>query len=279
MKTSIKHLLTVCFVAGTTLYASAQTLPKPSPGAEVEQTVGATEIQIEYSRPGVKGRTIFGDLVPFDKVWRFGANSATTIEIEHSLFIGGEELKAGTYSMFATPGKTSWTIVFNTDTKASSDSYDTKKDALRVITKPVENSFTETFTLGFDNISDTSANIVVLWENTKVAIPFTVNTKENSIANIKEAIKEGDDLNSVYNNAANFYYGTMKDNKTALEYVNKSISLKEDYRNLFLKARIISATNKVEAVTIATKALELAKKDGSVGYQNFISGTIAKWNK
>lgn len=275
----MKNALLALIVAGTSCIANAQTLPKPSPGSEVEQTVGATEIEIEYSRPGVKGRTIFGGLVPYDKVWRFGANSATQISTEHSLFIGGVELKAGTYSMFAIPGKETWTIIFNSDLQASEATYTEKKDVLRVISKPVKNSFTESFTLGFDNLRDTSASIVVLWENTKVSIPFTVDTKANSIANIEAAEKKGEDLNSVYNNAANFYYSTMKDNTKALEYVNKSIALDENYRNLFLKARIISDTKKDEAVILAKKAYELAKKTGSKGYQNFISGTIEKWTK
>lgn len=279
MNKLMKNLLSACVIASTALYANAQTLPKPSPGSEVEQTVGATEIEIEYSRPGVKGRTIFGDLVPYDKVWRFGANAATQITTEHSLFFAGTELKAGSYSMFAIPGKDNWTIIFNSDLSASEATYTKDKDVLRVVTKPVENSFTESFTIGFNDLRDTSASIVVLWENTKVSIPFTVNTIANSIANIEAAEKKGENLNDVYNNAANFYYGTVKDNDKALEYVNKSIALEENYRNLFLKARIISDTKKDEAVILAKKAFELAKKTGSKGYQNFISGTIEKWTK
>lgn len=126
----MKKLLLLLAVAGTTFYASAQTLPKPSPEAEVEQLIGATEIELNYSRPGVKNRKVFGELVPFDKLWRFGANAATTISTEHSLFFQGKELKAGTYSVFAVPNKTTWEIIFNTDTKATTDSYSSDKTVL-----------------------------------------------------------------------------------------------------------------------------------------------------
>lgn len=276
----MKKLLLLLIGAGTAIYSSAQTLPKPSPGAEVEQQIGATEIEINYSRPGAKDRTVFGELVPFDKLWRFGANSATTISTEHTLIFEEGKLEAGTYAVFAIPNKDSWEIIFNTDTKASADDYNQEKDALRVKAAVSENAFTETFTLSFDNIRDESATFVVLWEKTKVAVDFKLNTKENSIANINEAVEKGEDLSSVYNNAANFYFSSLKDNKTALDYVNKSVELGADYRNLFLQARILAEQGKKdEALNIANKALDLAKENASIGYQNFISGTIEKWSK
>ena len=276
----MKKLLLLLIGAGTAVYSSAQTLPKPSPGAEIEQQIGATEIEISYSRPGAKERTVFGELVPFQKLWRFGANSATTITTEHALTFAEGELKAGTYSVFAIPNDDIWVIIFNTDTKASTDEYTKEKDALRVKAKSTENPFTETFTLGFDNIKEESASLVILWEKTKVELPFTLNTKENSIANIKAAVEKGEDLNSVYNNAANYYYGSLKDNKTALEYVNKSVALGEDYRNLFLQARILyDLGEKDKAIEIGSRANEYAGKNASIGYQNFISGTISKWSK
>lgn len=276
----MRKLLLLLAVVGTALFASAQTLPKPSPGAEVAQTVGATNIELNYSRPGVKGRTIFDKLVPFEKLWRFGANDATTITTEHSLFFEGQELKAGTYSVFAMPGKESWVVFFNTDTKATTDSYSDEKTVLKVEAKVSENSFTESLFIGFDNVKDESASIVALWEKTKVEIPFTVNTKENSIKNIEAAVKVGENLESVYYNAANYYYGSAKDNKMALKYVEKSLKEGENYRNLFLQGRIMyDLGKKDDGIKYTKKALKLAEKDGSVGYQNFIKGTLDKWTK
>ena len=120
----------------------------------------------------------------------------------------------------------------------------------------------------------------MLWEKTRVEVPFTLNTKENAISNIEDAIKEGENLSAVFSNAANYYYSSLKDNKTALEYVNKSINLEENYRNLFLKARInYDSDQKDAAIKLAKKALVDAEKNASKGYQNFISGTLEKWSK
>lgn len=276
----MKKLLLLLAVVGTTIYSSAQTLPKPSPQAEVEQQVGATEIEIKYSRPGVKQRDIFGGLVQYDKLWRFGANSATTISFDHSLFFNGQELKAGTYSILVIPGKESWKVMFNTDTDASEESYKAEKTVLTVEGKVSKNPFTESFFIGFDNIKDESASIISMWEETKVEIPFTVKTKENSLRNIEEAIKEGEDLKSVYNNAANYFYGSLKDYKGALKYVDQSISLDENFGNLFLKSRILyELGEKKEAQSIGAKSVKMAEKDASIGYYNFIKATVDKWSK
>lgn len=262
------------------MFSNAQKLPKPSPGAELEQMVGATEIEIEYSRPGVKDRVIFGELVPYGEVWRFGANSATTFSNEHSLFFETGELKAGKYAVFAIPNKDSWEVIFNTDTKAGAEEYTQDKDALRIKVNVVENSFTETFTLGFDKLRDESASFVALWENVKVEVPFTLKTKEDALSNINKAVAKGKDLKSVYSNAANYYYGTLKDYKTALDYVEKSINEEKDFGNLFLKSRILFESGKKdEAIKLAKTAYELSLTTASIGYQNFISGTIARWSK
>lgn len=275
----MKKLISLLFIVGTSVYSNAQTLPKASPEAEVEQTIGATKIELEYSRPGVKNRAIFGGLIPYSSMWRFGANSATTISTEHSLFFKGKELKKGTYSMFAIPEKEGWKIIFNKDEKATVDSYDENKTALIVSGNVTENSFTETLFIGFDNLKEESASLIVLWDKTKVEVPFTIDTKINAKHNIEKAIKKGENLNKVYNNAANYYYGSTDDKKLALEFVNKSIKIEENYRNLFMKARIIyDMGEKKEAVILAEKALKLSES-ASKGYQGFISGTISKWTK
>lgn len=272
-----KIITTLSFVLAA-FTSFAQDLPKPSPLGTVSQKIGVTDIKLEYSRPSVKDRIIFGDLVPFDKLWRFGANSCTKMTTTSSLYFNEGELKAGTYSLFAIPSKNSWEIIFNTDTdQGGTEDYSMEKDALRVKVVPKENSKTETFTLTVDNITDESATFTVLWANTRVDIPFKVKTDELAKKNIEESIGG---IDKIYNNAANYYYGSLKDYKKALEYVEKSIAMKETYGNLFLKARIIyELGQKDEAVKLANKALDIAKVAEAKGYMNFIETTLTKWAK
>ena len=267
--------LAVALVAFTT---NAQELPRPSPLGTLTQKVGVTDVKLEYFRPSAKDRKVFGELVPFDKLWRFGANGCTKITTSTSLYFGDSELKAGTYSVFAIPGKDTWEIIFNTDTdQGGTEDYSKDKDALRVKAVSKENSPTETFTLSIDNITDGSASIVVLWEKTKVEIPFKVKTDELAKKNIEASIGG---IDQIYNNAANYYYGSLKDYKKALEYVEKSVAMKETYGNLFLKARVIYEQGKKdEAVKLANKALGIAKAADAKGYVNFIEGTLTKWAK
>lgn len=277
----MKKMILTLLVGLMVLSSYAQELPRPSPWGETKAMVGVTEVAVEYYRPGVKGRTIFGGLLPYGELWRFGANGATQFTTTHELHFGDQKLAAGTYSVFAIPNENgTWQIIFNTDTEAGTADYTEDKDALRVDAKAQVGAFTETFTLSFDNVKNNSANFVVLWENLRVELPFEVDTDKNAMANIDEAIKKGENLGSVYGNAADYYYNTVKDTDKALELVDKSIEKGESFRNLFLKARILGGNGeKAKAITLATKALKLAEEAGSKGYANFISGTIADWKE
>ncbi|MCB0510244.1 MAG: DUF2911 domain-containing protein [Bacteroidetes bacterium] len=275
----MKNLLLIIATFLMAMSTSAQTLPKPSPLGTNSQVVGVTSVSFEYSRPGVKDREIFGGLLAYGELWRFGANSATKFTIDTDIKFEEGILAAGSYAMFAIPNKDMWTIIFNKDTKQSgTESYSQDLDALRVKVKAMENSFTETFTLGVDNVRNDGASLVMLWDKTKLEIPFTVETNKLAEYNIQEAEKKGENLADVYGNAANFYYGTLKDYNKALAYADKSIKLGENYRNVFMKARILKELgNTKEATTLATKALDLATKEDAKGYMNFISGTLDSW--
>ncbi len=269
-------------VAGTALFANAQLLPKPSPMGEVEQIVGVTEIELEYSRPSANGRTIFGGLVPYDALWRFGANASTKIETDGPLEFDSGVLEAGTYAIFAIPRENGvWDIIFNKDSKgAGASGYSDEEDVLRVIAGSSDNSFTETFTLGIDKITTNSASIVALWENLKVEIPFKVNTDERATENIKAAIDKGEDLDKVYNNVAGYHFNYTGDYEKALEYADKSVAIKEFHANLFTKARSLEKLGrKEEAIELAKKALEMAEAAGSMGFAQFIAGTLENWTK
>lgn len=258
----------------------AQYLPTPSPLAKVEQKVGVSDLALEYSKPSVKGRTIFGELVPFDKVWRLGANANTKFTSSTAITIGGKEMPAGTYSVFATPSeKGEWLIAFNSDSEQrGTGDYDSKKDVTTIKVKATDNSFNETLIIEINNITSNSGVISIKWEKLRVDVPFTLATNELAKKNINEAVKKGENLDEVHNNAANFYYQSLKDNKTAMMHVEKSIAIKGSYRAYFLKARLLQEDGKTkEAIALGEKAHKLAVEAKSKGYASFIESTVNKW--
>ena len=277
----MKKLLILLSALSIAYSASAQELPKPSPLSKVEQKVGLTDLSIEYSRPSAKGRTIFGELVPYDKMWRLGANMATKLEISTPITVGGKELSKGAYSMQAIPAENGdWTIIINSDANLRGLSgYDKKKDVLRINAKAMVNSFTETFTMGFDKLTNNSAVISIKWEKLRIDVPFTVNTEKIAKENIAAAIKKGEDLDKVYSSAAS-YYSSIKDYKTALMYVDKSLKIKKSHQAMFTKANILRAKgDKAGAIKAGKEALELANKAESKGWANYIKGNVEKWEK
>ncbi len=277
----MKKLLISIAAIGFAYTATAQELPKPSPMSEVEQLVGLTEVEIDYSRPSAKGRTIFGELVPYDKMWRMGANMATTLEISTPITVGGKEIEKGTYSLQAIPAENGdWTIIINADAKLRGLSgYDEKKDVLRLKAKAMTNSYTETFTIGFDKLTNNSAVIAIEWEKLKVEVPFTVDTDKIAKANIAAAIKEGKDLDKVYSSAAS-YFNDTKDFKTALMYADKSLEVKQSHQAMFTKANILKASgDKAGAIKTGKEAMALATKAESKGWADYIKRNVEEWEK
>jgi hypothetical protein len=277
-------------------YVSAQQPPlaikplRPSQKASVMQTIGVTDITITYSRPPVKGRTIFADapatmaarakgeatldnqnerkagepIVPYDHVWRAGANEATMFVITDDVLINGQPLKAGTYSMHAIPGKDEWTIIFNNDAgQWGSFSYDDKKDALRVKTKAqMVSDNQELLSYSFDPVTDNSATVNLRWE--KIRVPFTVEVKDVRAAwrARADALIAANPTNEVLPlQVANTYAG-FKNWDEALKFVDQSIKVKETFRNLSAKANILwGAGRKPEALTAADAAIAKGKAD------------------
>lgn len=155
----------------------AQDAPAPSPLGKVHQRVGLTDIELTYSRPGVKDRTIFAadGLVPYGEVWRTGANARTTISFSTDVMVDGNKVPTGDYSIFTIPGKEEWTVIFNKVTDKGVGSYDKANDALRVTVEAQEYPVTvETLTMGFGNITDTSTDMYLIWEDTMIMVPITV---------------------------------------------------------------------------------------------------------
>lgn len=243
------------------------------------QTVGFTDITITYSRPGVKGRQIWGGLVPYDKVWRSGANEATTIAFSDDVTINGQPLPKGTYSLHTIPGKDEWTIVFNnTANQWGSFSYDPAKDALRVKAKPQAAPFAEWLTYEIPQLTPDQATVTIHWEN--LAVPFTIgtNTTQKVLADARAAVAAAkpDDWQTPLR-AATFAI----ENRVALDEGNKwldqSIKINENIRNLFEKARAQAmAGDRAGAIATAQKAISKAgeKDKDEVGE---IQHSIESW--
>lgn len=277
----MKNLVLSLFLVltlGWSMQAQIST-PAPSPLAKMEQMVGLTEVHLEYSRPSAKGRTIFGDLVPYDKLWRTGANAATKVTFSENVVIEGQDLEAGSYALFTIPGENEWTIIFNTDTEqGGTGNYDEEKDALRVTVKPQALSqHVETFTIGINDITSSSATMNLRWENTQVIVPFTVFTDMQVEASIAQVM--GGPSSRDYYAAASYYLAEGKDPKQALEWINKHLEMDEPkFWTLLAKSRIQAEAGNLKA---AIKTAEQSKKMAmDAGYDNYVKmneENIAMW--
>lgn len=259
---------------------AAQDLPRLSPNASVSQIVGLTDVSITYSRPGVKERTIWGGLVPYNKMWRTGANEATKITIGDDVKINGQPLPAGSYSLFTIPGESGWTVIFNKNTElAGTNGYDEKEDALRIQVKPQAAEFVERMEFVFTDLKDNSATVALHWE--KLLVPFTVEVDVHSraVENIQKALAEAkpDDYLTPFR-SANYYFNSDTDLEQALEWINKSVSIKETYFNTSVQARLYGKLGKYkEAIAAAEKSIQLRKADDSDADTSEMEKMIGEW--
>jgi hypothetical protein len=240
------------------------------------QTIGTTDMTITYSRPGVKGRQIWGALVPYDKVWRTGANEATSISFSDDVSINGQSLAKGTYSLHSIPGKDSWTLIFNkVADQWGSYSYDQAKDALRVTVTPQQAPMTEWLTFEVPQLSADKATVVLRWEN--LAVPFTVNTDstKRTIAALKSAMNPG--WQTFYQAANLAYEGKAATDDEINTWLGESIKRNENAQNLWLKARMQQrAGQTAEARKIADAAIAKATAAQSALVED-IKRQIATW--
>ena len=258
------------------------TTPQPSPKATVEQRVGLTDISIEYSRPGVRGRTIFGDLVPFGKTWRTGANSNTKVTFSSDVSIDGQTLKAGSYGLYTVPNENSWEIMFYAESDNSGvprDWDNTKvvaKTSVEVYSMPMN---VETFTITFDDVSSTSAVIGLLWEKTYVGIKFEVPT-DKLVSETIDAVMAASPEAGDYYNAAIYYRQQDIDIKKANEWMEKAMSLTEKpaFWQLRQQSLIYAKMGETEkAIAVAEKSLELSKAAGNEAYVKMNTQSLAEW--
>jgi hypothetical protein len=259
--------------------ATAQDLPKDSPLGEVKQVVGLTNVDVTYSRPSVRDRKIFGDLLPFDKLWRLGANANTTISFDSPVLINGEKLDKGTYSMFAIPGKDTWMIIFNRNSKQSGEGdYKQEEDALRVKAAPKPCEFTETLTFDFDAVKDDKANLQIRWEHTLVSVEIAANATPQALANIKEAMAGKDVKASTYGNSARFMLDRGMQPKEALGWAQTAVKMDPKFYNLYTLALAQAANEKyMDAVATAKKSMQAAQAAGNDAYVKMNDKNIKEW--
>lgn len=237
-------------------------MPRPSPKASVSQTIGVTKIDVNYSRPKTKGRSIFGALVPYKSVWRTGANESTNITFEHDIIFGGKAVKAGTYALLSIPDKDYWTIILNNDHEQfGAYNYSKDKDAIRVQIKPEASSFFEMFTILFSDIELSSGNLELRWEKIVIKVPIEVDTDSIAIQAFEEASETISAYWYTFSAAAHYYHEIKKDDIKAIEYLDKAIGLKApNPAPWMLKSQILAKAGKYkEAIDVATEALEVSK--------------------
>lgn len=229
-------------------------LPRPSPNASVSQTVGVTEITLRYSRPGVKGRKIWGDLVPYGQVWRTGANENTTIKFSTPVKIEGHELPAGIYGLQTIPTEGDWTVIFSKDANEwGAFNYKQEDDALRIQAKPQPAELRERMAFDFEDVTDTSTKVVLHWE--KLRVPFTVevDTPKLVVAKVQDAVR-------MPLQAANFCIQNNTCLDEAGRWIDASLALQESFSNLRAKAMLLAKKNDTKgAAAYGEKALAAAK--------------------
>jgi len=234
--------------------------PAPSPPQTIKQDFGLSSIELSYSRPGIKGRKIFGDLVPFGKVWRTGANSATTLTFGDDVTIGGTKIPAGKYGLLTIPGASVWTIIITKQLDVTSPAaYKQDQDVVLVTAQSNELPFSvENFTILFANLTGNSCDLQFIWDKTFVAIPIKTEIDTKIMAQIDDAINKD---NKPYFNAAMYYLDNGKDLNKALEWFNKATDANPTaYFIFYQKARCLGKLGKKQdAISVAQKSILLAK--------------------
>lgn len=263
----IRRLLfaAILFAAFTTEAQQLKT-PAPSPTQTIQQEFGISSMQLIYSRPNMRGRKIFGDLVPYGKIWRTGANQATRIKFTDDVMIGGQPLKAGEYALYTIPNENEWEVIINKGSANWGTNYKQEDDILRVKVKPARlNDAVETFTMQFENIKPNSADLKIMWDKTAVAVPIVAEIDSKVMAQINELMNRD---NRPYFGAAMYYLETGKDLNQAVSWFDKAI---EQNPNAFWihhqRANALAKLGKKEeARKAANKSIELAKAQNNDDY-------------
>ncbi|MEO6323360.1 MAG: DUF2911 domain-containing protein [Thermoanaerobaculia bacterium] len=256
--------------------------PRPSPKGVVSQTIGTTDVTLTYSRPGVKGRPIWGTLVPYDKVWRTGANEPTSIVFADDVTVNGQKLAKGTYSLHTIPGKDEWTVIFNKFFPKGGYEYKAEDDVLKLKVKPEAGENVEWMTFSFPALTPTSAQLVLAWEKLRLPLTIGVDVNAKVMASAREAMAglKADDWQTPMR-AGSYAAQTPASSEEGLKWLDRSVSMNANFSNLAAKARALAANGKTaDAVATGEKALAAAraaeKKPDAEAVANF-EKELAGW--
>jgi hypothetical protein len=279
-RTIALQIIGFTFFAVATLHAQIKT-PAASPAAEIGQMIGMTDFDVMYSRPGMKGRTIFAKdgLVPFGEMWRTGANKNTTISFDKDIMFGGKEVKAGSYAIFTKPMADQWEVYLYTDTEnwGIPQNWDESKVAAKVMAKSMKMSESmENFTIMFDELTNDGGNMYMGWENTIVAVPIEVMTDKEATASI-EATLAGPSARDYYS-AASYYFESGKDMNQAYAWIKKANDMDPKFWQVRRQALIEAKMgNKAAAIASAKKSMEMAKEAGNMDYVRMNEKSLKEW--
>lgn len=278
----MKTILTaIAFSISLCVSAQIET-PQPSPNAVLTQNIGLSEVSLAYSRPSANGRTIFGDLVPFNKRWRTGANENTILTFSHDVEIEGQYLEAGSYALYSVPKEESWDVFFYEDTDNWGLPKTWNEDAVAaMVNLPVStlNHNVETFTIGFNTIAMDKAHLQISWETTMIEIPIDFPTDDLVMQNIN-TVMSGPSARDYFNSAV-YYLNADKDLKQAEKWIDKAMAMSEDkpYWMLRQQSLIYAANGKnAKAVEVAKASLAAAKEAGNADYVKMNQESIKEWS-
>ena len=274
---------TILFLSSYFTYSQIKT-PRVSPASSIEQMVGLTEIEVEYSRPSKRGRDIFGNVVPYGKIWRTGADNCTTISFSTDVVIDSQTIQSGKYSIFSIPNKESWDVILYSDTDLWGVPRDWDEDKIVFkstykTNKPNVNSIDETFTISFLNITNNDVNMRFSWDYVSVTVNIVVPTKRIVSENIKE-VMSGSPSPSDYYSAAVYYKQENTNLDKALIWINKAIDLFENPRFYQLRQQsLIMAANKKysDAIVVANESLRLSIEADNKDYVKMNKESILEW--
>ena len=279
----MKKIILSLFVAAFTFSANAQIkTPAPSPAQKIEQKVGLTDVTLEYSRPSMKGRKIFGGLEDYGKVWRTGANANTKLTFSTDFTVDGKTLKKGTYALYTIPGEKTWDVILYSD--ATNWGNPRKWDEEKVVAKvnvpvyPMPMPI-ETFTISFDDLTNNSGVVGIMWEKTYVGLKFETPT-DKMVSSSIDKIMAGPSANDMYG-AAVYYLQAGKDIKQAQEWIDKAVEMTSDKpRFWFLRQQSLihaKAGNTKGAIAAAKMSLEYATKAKNAGYIKMNKASLKEW--
>jgi hypothetical protein len=277
---SVVCVAAVALATAAAAQQAALELPQPSPAARVEQQVGLTRFAVAYSSPGVKGRQIWGGLVPYGELWRTGANAATTLEASRDFTFGGKRVPAGTYALYTMPGQTTWTVILNKNPDgAGTRGYEQKNDVARVTVTPAQSPPRERLAFLFSDTTDDTTRLDLEWAALRVSVPIQVDTRTQAVGNIDKAL--GDAWRPHFS-SARYLLDNGGDLEQASRYIDTSIAIKPTWSNNWVKAQILAKQGRrADAIAAAERAQSLGK--GDTVFEEFFAGQVAKaiadWKK